>query len=87
MNYAKWQLLYSEYDIFGAFLSNGIEKIHNTGFSATDAVDLFCAQTVENLMPLAVARPFVKEFITTEVIDQVFSPHGYSYMCFMVMII
>ena len=77
MNYAKWQLLYNEYKIFGAFLNNGIQKVR---FSATDAVDLACAHTVEMLMPLAVARPFVEEFITPEVIDQVRSPHEYSYV-------
>ena len=73
MNYAKWQLLYNEYKNFAAAaLSNDeIKKVHKTDFPVAETVSQACAQTVEKIMPFAVARPFVEEFITAEVVDQV----------------
>ena len=72
MNYAKWQLLLNEYNTFRAALSNDeIKKIHRTGFPVAETTSQACAQAVETFMPLAVARPFVEEFITAKVVDQV----------------
>ena len=72
VNYAKWQLLYNEFNNFRAALSNdGIKKIHRTDFPVVETASQACVQTVEKFMPLAVARPFVEEFISAKVIDQV----------------
>ena len=72
VNYAKWQLLYNEYKNLGAALSNDeIKKIHRTGFPVAETTSQACAQAVEKFMPLAVARPFVEEFISAKVVEQV----------------
>ena len=70
-NYARWQLLYSEYKNYATFLNDGIKEFFNTEFPLAETASLGCAQVVEKLMPMAVARPFVEEFITKEAIDQV----------------
>ena len=71
MNYAKWQLLYNEYNSVGAAaLSNDeINKVHKTGFPVAETVSQACAQAVEKIVPFA--RPFVEEFVTAKVVDQV----------------
>ena len=71
MNYARWQLLYSEYSKYAAFLNNGIKDISRTKFPLAETTSLACAQVVENVMPMAVTRPFVEEFITKKGIDKV----------------
>ena len=76
VKYAKWQLLYSEYTNFAAAFSNdGIKKVHKSGFPLMETTSQAqaCAQAVQMIMPLAIARPFVEEFITAEVVDQVTS--------------
>ena len=70
-NYARWQLLYSEYSKYAIFLDDGIREFFNTELPLAETASLGCAQVVEKIMPLAVARPFVEEFITKEAIDQV----------------
>ena len=74
-NYAKWQLLHNEYNIFAPFLANKIEAICKTDFEADfaipEALSLGCAVVVETFMPLAIARPFVNEFITEQSINKV----------------
>ena len=71
-NYARWQLLYSEYSKYAAFLNDGIEDIFKTKLPVAETTSLAqCAEVVEQIMPLAVARPFVEEFISKEAIDQV----------------
>ena len=72
VNYAKWQLLHSEYNNFAATFSNdGIKKVHKSSSPLVETASQACAQVVEMIMPLAIARPFVEEFITAKVVDQV----------------
>ena len=72
MNYAKWQLLYNEYkNLAAAFSSDEVKKVHKIGLPVAETTSQACARAVEMIMPLAVARPFVEEFITAEVVDQV----------------
>lgn len=74
VNYAKWQLLYNEYKNFPFTIpeNDGIKENHRTDLPlAETTVGQVCAQAVEKFMPLAVARPFVEEFITEEVINRV----------------
>ena len=70
-NYARWQLLYSEYSNYAKFLNDGIKEFVKTKLPVAETTSLVCAVEVEKVMPLAVARPFVEEFITKEAIDQV----------------
>lgn len=72
VNYAKWQLLYQEYNTFATVLPNNEAKtIHRVELPLAETPSLACAQAVETLMPFAVARPFVKEFITERIINKV----------------
>ena len=74
VNYAKWQLLYSEYNNFAAAVSNdGIKKVYKSGSPLVETGSQACAQAVEMIVPLAIARPFVEEFTTAKVVDQVTS--------------
>ena len=61
----------SEYDIFAPFLVDRIEAICKTELAIPEALGLGCARVVEMFMPFAVARPFVEEFITEQIIDKV----------------
>ena len=71
-NYARWQLLYSEYNHYAGFLSDGIKDIFKIEFPYTKTTtSLSCARFVESSMPLTVTRPFVEEFITKEDTDKV----------------
>ena len=71
-NYARWQLLYSEYSKYAAFLNDGIKDILKTEFLLAQTTSQGCVRVVESSMPLAVTRPFVEEFITKEDIDKVY---------------
>ena len=65
-------MLYSEYNNYAAFLNDGIKNIFKTKFPVLgETTSVVCAQVVESSMPLAVTRPFVEEFITTEATDKV----------------
>ena len=71
-NYARWQLLYSEYNNYAAFLNDGIRDIFKTKLPILgETTSVVCAQVVESSIPLAITRPFVEEFITKESIDKV----------------
>ena len=74
-NYARWQLLYSEYSNYAAFVNNGIKDIFKTEFLLTETTSQGCARLVESYMPLAVTRPFVEELITKESINKVNISH------------
>jgi len=59
-----------------ASLDNSWDIIHKVKFPSTnpsEATKLACVQLVESVMPFAVARPFVEEFISDETINQVSS--------------
>ena len=68
-DYAKWQLLISTYVVYTASLPIEIWKasLLNVKFPNTvrlvSGTTLSCVEHLENSMPLAVARPFVEEFI------------------------
>ena len=47
------------------------DEMYKTDFCLTQTTDLACARVVEKFMPFAVARPFVKEFITEQIVDRV----------------
>ena len=75
INYAKWQLLVkelsfatavedSDWDIF-----RKLRYPKSSKFGASD--NLPCVELVEDSMPLAIARPFVEEFISTNLINTV----------------
>jgi len=74
VNYAKWQLLQNELNQF-AFASEDssweiFRKNKYRKSSQLDVTDkLACARFVQDSMPLAVARPFVEEFITRNIIS------------------
>jgi len=74
VNYAKWQLLYSEfknYQGYIASLNDGLKAIYKIEFPLAGTTSQVCTQVVEKFMPLALARPFVEEFITDDIIHQV----------------
>ena len=71
IDYAKWHLLSNEMAGFTASLYGDnwdiFRKKKYPKSSKFDEVDDFaCLELVENSMPFAIARPFVKEFITDE---------------------
>ena len=74
VNYAKWHLLLNELsfannlDEFDIFRKLKYPKSSKLGVSDDH---LECVELVEESMPLAIARPFVEEFITTGLIDTV----------------
>ena len=68
-DYAKWQLLVNTYSVYTASLPDDNWKIlRDVKFPKTsklsDDTKLTCVEILEEAMPLAVARPFVEEFIT-----------------------
>jgi len=74
VNYAKWQLLHNELNQFAFAMEDSSWEIFRKNkyrkSSKLDVSDkLACAQFVQNSMPLAVARPFVEEFITRNIIS------------------
>ena len=84
MNYARWQLLHNEYNNVGAaaLSYDEVKKVHKTGFPVAETVSQACAQAVEKIMLFAVARPFVEEFVTAKVVDQVNrSKFYFLYIC------
>ena len=71
-DYAKWQLLIHALSLYIAPLPTDEWKIlRDIVFPKTsklsDETRLTCVEHVENVMPLAVARPFVEEFITDSI--------------------
>lgn len=69
VDYVKWQLLVNEVGLYTASLSQDTWRIlQEIKFPKTSKlgqdINLNCVELVENIMPLAVARPFVEEFIT-----------------------
>ena len=69
VDYAKWQLLVNEISLYTASLpqdSWGIlqEIKFPKASKLSQDTKLNCVELVENSMPLAVARPFVDEYIT-----------------------
>ena len=76
VNYVKWQLLRGEYSNYAYAIqsinSDIFRKIEYPVSPELDASnDLTCARLVEEYMPLAIARPFVEEFITKDLIHTV----------------
>ena len=75
VNYAKWQLLVKELSFANAvddFDWDIFRKLRYPKSSKLGASDnLPCVELVEQSMPLAIARPFVEEFVTTNLIDTV----------------
>ena len=75
VDYAKWQLLIHKYSLYTAPLPvdyrlkvlRDVTFPKSSKFSAYDATNLTCVEYLENTMPLAVARPFVEEFITDSI--------------------
>ena len=68
-DYIKWHLLYHASSLYTAPLQMDDWKVlQDAKFPKTsklsDDTMLTCVEYVENFMPLAIARPFVKEFIT-----------------------
>ena len=47
------------------------DEMYKTDFRLTQTTSQACAQVVEKFMPFVVARPFVEEFISKEIVDQV----------------
>ena len=69
LDYAKWQLLVSELSLYVASLpQDNWNMLREIKFPKTSKLSedtkLTCVELVETAMPLAVARPFVEEFIT-----------------------
>jgi len=75
INYAKWQLLVKELSFASAvedFDWDIFRKLRYPKSSKLGASDnLPCVELVEESMPLAIARPFVEEFITRNLINTV----------------
>ena len=67
-------------------LDDEMKQIYRTDFRLTQTTDLACAQVVEKFMPFAVARPFVEEFISKQIIDRVIN-YIYVTLCFMFLVI
>ena len=68
-DYAKWQLLVHALSLYIAPLPQDTWKIlRDIKFPKTaklsDDTKLTCIELLEAVMPLAVARPFVEEFVT-----------------------
>ena len=68
-DYAKWQLLLHSVSLYVSPLPDNSWKIlRDIKFPKTaklsDDTKLTCVELIETAMPLAVARPFVEEFIT-----------------------
>ena len=83
-DYAKWQLLYQAFSLYVAPLPLEKESwkvLRDVKFPKTsklsDDTKLSCVELIENIMPLAVARPFVKEFITDSMKVKVQSSYGF----------
>ena len=83
-DYVKWQLLIHAYSLYTAPLPQESESwkiLRNVKFPKTsklsDDTKLTCVELIENNMPLAVARPFVKEFITDSMIAEVQLSYGF----------
>ena len=75
-DYAKWQLLLHPLSLYVAPLPDDSWKIlRDIKFPKTaklsDDTKLTCVEFIEAVMPLAVARPFVEEFITNSMENQV----------------
>ena len=72
-DYAKWQLLIRTLSLYIAPLPSRDEWkiIRDINFPKTsklsDETTLTCIEHAENVMPLALARPFVEEFITDSI--------------------
>ena len=69
VDYAKWQLLVHAFSLYTApLLEDDWKVLRHVKFPKTsklsDDTRLVCVEYLENVMPLAVARPFVEEFIT-----------------------
>ena len=70
VDYAKWQLLIHAYSLYTAPLPVDYwwKVLRDFKFPKASklngATNLTCVEYLENVMPLAVARPFVEEFIT-----------------------
>ena len=76
LDYAKWQLLVSQLSLYVASLPqdnwNMLREIKFPKSSKlSEDTKLTCVELVETAMPLAVARPFVEEFITSSVKSKV----------------
>ena len=68
-DYAKWQLLVNELSLYTASLPHDSWRIiWDMKFPKTSKLSqdtkLNCVELVESVMPLAVARSFVEEFVT-----------------------
>ena len=67
-DYAKWHLLMHEVSLYTSPLSQDNWKVlkdvafPKTSKFARDA-KLTCVEMLENVMPLAIGRPFVEEFV------------------------
>ena len=71
-DYAKWQLLIHALALYIAPLPRDEWKVlRDIVFPKTsklsDETKLTCVEHIENAMPLALARPFVEEFITDSI--------------------
>jgi len=69
--YAKWQLLRGEFSHYASAVEGYNSDIfHKIKYPITPDLstsnDIACAILAEQWMPLAVARPFVDEFITKD---------------------
>jgi len=75
INYAKWQLLVREWSFatgvvnFDWDIFRELRYPKSSKLGASDSVP--CVELVEKSMPLAIARPFVEEFVTKQLIDTV----------------
>ena len=79
-DYAKWQLLLHPLSLYVSPLPDNSWKIlRDIKFPKTaklsDDTKLTCVELIEVIMPLAVARPFVEEFITSSMQIQVIVEH------------
>ena len=68
-DYAKWHLLIHALSLYTAPLpKHKWQILRDVKFPKTskfiNRTELICVKHVENVMPLAIARPFVEEFIT-----------------------
>ena len=84
INYAKWQLFQNELNHFAFALGDSsLNVFHKKKYPRSykygvSDIKVSCAELVELSMPLAVARPFVEEFISTETINTVSEFCSYS---------
>ena len=67
INYARWQLLLSEFLVATASLESSWTTMHERRFpqssKLSQSASFACVELAEAAMPLAVARPFVDELI------------------------